>query len=106
MKHPVQAARTPRSAIFLINLRFLWALLCGAVAWLYWPSDPRWWQFGILSGIMALALRAILIGTLRMMFRVYARDREIAAIMAQGRTAHSSELVGSDALKRAGMTDD
>lgn len=106
MRHPADAARTPRSTIFLINMRFLWALLCGAMAWLYWPTDPRWWQFGILSAIMGLACLAILIGTLRMMFKIYARDREVAAILAQGRTAHSSELAGSDVLKRAGMTDD
>ena len=38
--------------IFGINGKFLHGVLCGAVAWWCWPTDPKWWGFGMFSVIL------------------------------------------------------
>lgn len=98
--------KTPLGAILKVNGNFLQAFLFGGVAWLIWPTNPKWWGFGLLSILLGAAALASLIAALRAMTKLYVRERELARFAATARTADPSDLANQDTLKNAGMFDE
>lgn len=98
--------KTPTGAILKLNGHFLQAFLCGGVAWLIWPTNPKWWGFGLLSILLGAAALASLIVASRAMSKLYVRERELARFAATARTPDPSDLADHDVLKNAGMFDE
>ncbi|MEZ5887517.1 MAG: hypothetical protein R3D56_11655 [Paracoccaceae bacterium] len=97
---------TPIGAILKVNGHLLQAFLFGAAAWLIWPTNPKWWGFGLLSMFLGVAALASVIAALRAMTKLYIRERELARFAAIARVPAPSELADDGALKDAGMFHD
>ncbi|MVA98002.1 hypothetical protein GN330_12180 [Nitratireductor sp. CAU 1489] len=99
--------RLPRSigAVIGINLQLLWAAAFGFIAWVSWPGSAEWWGFGVLSVMMGLGSLGALVNALNAITGLYARDKALAELMAQGGPPKSARLAGHDDLKRAGMVE-
>ena len=102
----IMLGKTPVSAILAVNGKFLGAFASAALAWLFWPESARNWQAGMLSIFCSALAIAMSINVLITMAKIYAREKQVAALLAQGRSIRSAELAGPDALKQAGMRDD
>lgn len=89
--------------ILKINLSLLGAFSFGVGAYLIWPDSLKWWGFGLISIIVGMAAPALLIKAIIMMFKLHARDKEIAEFEEANGAAEPSELASVDDLKRAGM---
>lgn len=89
--------------VFKINMHLLGAFTYSVGAWLIWPDNPKWWGFGLLSIALGMAAPALLIKAIKMMFKLYARDKEFAEFEEANRAAEPSELASIDDLKKAGM---
>ncbi|MGI9506403.1 MAG: hypothetical protein ACR2RE_25450 [Geminicoccaceae bacterium] len=97
--------KTSFGAVLSVNGKLLAAFIAGGLAWLCWPDSSRWWQMGLFSVALWFGAAGKLIQAIRAMIKIHVRDKEIAAFMAQGRSASHSELATKDALHKAGMTD-
>lgn len=89
-----------------INARFLYATLLSAVAWSIWPESMRGYGWGFLSICLWLASFALIVEAAKAALKLYARDRAVAAYLAQGSRPKTAEMASSQALKNAGMTDE
>ena len=98
--------KTPIGAILKVNGHFLQAALFGGVAWLIWPTTPKWWGFGLLSILLGAAALASLIAAIRAMTKLYIRERELSRFTTTARTPEPSDLADQEALKNAGMFDE
>lgn len=98
--------RPPASAVLAVNGRFLAAALMGFIAWASWPTSPQWWPMAILSAMMGVAAIQSLIQAAVLIFRIYSREREIAAMLSQGRAQRQAHLANANTLRQARMTDD
>lgn len=90
-------------AVVAININSLLAFAFGWSSWFMWPDRPEWWGLGLLciiNGIVAVSLAGTAV---KVMARLYRRDKTIQLYMAQGRAPKSSEMVSVDQLERAGM---
>lgn len=102
----MKALRSSLGPIIRINGRFLAAFLFGFSAWAIWPEDAAaWWQFRVLSVMIALAGASALIGAFKEMGKLHQRDRAIAEMEAQGSKPKNSALASSGDLHRGGMQD-
>jgi len=97
--------KTSFGSVLSVNGKLLAAFIAGALAWVCWPNSSEWWQLGLFSVVLWFGAAGKLIEAIRAMIKIYVRDKQIAAFMAQGRTASNSELATQDALRKAGMTD-
>jgi hypothetical protein len=68
------ANKTPIGAILRVNGHLLLTFLYGGTAWLIWPTNPKWWGFGLLSILLGAAALASLIAALRAMTKANLRD--------------------------------
>lgn len=98
--------KTPIGAILKVNGHMLLTFLYGGSAWLIWPTNPKWWSFGLLSILLSAAALASLIAAIRAMTKLYIREREVARFAATARAPVPSDLANNDALKDAGMFHD
>ena len=98
--------RPPASAVLAVNGRFLAAALTGVIGWFSWPSNPQWWPLAIISGVMGIAAIRFLIQAVILIFKIYSREREIAAMLAHGRAQQQANLANAQTLRQARMTDD
>lgn len=88
-----------------INVLGLAATLFGVAAWALWPSDAKWWGFGVLSVLLALVSLLMAIRTIGTTWRLWEQDRAVAGVEQIGSEAKSAQMASADRLKRAGMTD-
>lgn len=102
----MSALKTPIGAILKVNGHLLMAFLYGGSAWLIWPTNPKWWGFGVLSILLGAAALASLIAGFRAMAKLYVRERELAKFAKTAREPMPSDLADQDALKNAGMIDE
>lgn len=93
-------------ATLRINGLFLMACFCGFVSWLSWPTSVEWWGFGLISIVMGLNVPILIAKAVGEMLTLYARDKSIAALMAQGAEAKADNLATSETLRSRGMIDD
>lgn len=93
-------------AVIGINMNLLVACVSGWGAWAIWPGTPEWWGLGVLAVILATGAIAGLVNALRAIGALYARDRVLAAYMAQGSAPKSARMASHADLKRAGMLDE
>lgn len=96
----------PLGAVLRINGLFLVSAGTGFLAWACWPTSPGWWQAAVISAVLGMLSLTALIQACVLIFKVYSRQREIAAVLASARAQHSADLVRGRALRRARMTDD
>ena len=89
-----------------INLKLLMSALFMFTAWGIWPSSPEWWGFGLISILLVLSAIGMAVKALRAMAKLYARDKALAEYMAQGNRPKTTNLASSDALRKAGMTNE
>lgn len=102
----MSAIKTPIGAILKVNGHLLMAFLYGGSAWLIWPTNPKWWGFGLMSILLGGAALASLIAGFRAMTKLYVRERELARFARTAREPMPSDLADADALKKAGMFDE
>lgn len=86
-----------------INMDLLFATGLGVTAWLIWPTNIKWYGFGLLSICCGLAAVGVLIRAIRTMLSLYSRDKAMAEYLAQGNKPKASSLATRDALDDAGM---
>ena len=98
--------RPPVAAVLGVNGRFLAAALMGFMAWVSWPSSLQWWPLAIISAVIGIAAIRSLIQALVLIFQIYSREREIAAMLAHGRAQRQAHLANANTLRKARMTDD
>lgn len=91
--------------IVRINVLGLAATLLGVAAWALWPSDAKWWGFGVLSVLVALVSLLMATRTIATMWRVCEQDRAVGEFEQIGSEAKSSQMASADRLRRAGMID-
>ena len=102
----MSAMKTPIGAILKVNGHLLMAFLYGGSAWLIWPTNPKWWGFGVLSILLGAAALASLIAGFRAMAKLYVRERELAKFAQTAREPMPSDLADIRSLKDAGMIDE
>lgn len=95
--------KSSRGTVFKINICLLGAFSYAVGAWLIWPDSIKWWGFGLVSIAFAIAAPKMLFKAIRMMFKLYERDKEFAEFEEANRAAEPSELASVDDLKKAGM---
>ena len=98
--------KTPIGAILKVNGHLLMAFLYGGSAWLIWPTNPKWWGFGVLSILLGAAALASLIAGFRAMTKLYVRERAMAKFAQTAREPMPSDLADIHSLKDAGMIDE
>jgi len=91
------------SAVVKINKDFLVATLFGWLAWTLWHVDTDFYGTSLLAIMFGIVTVGTAIAALTQIGRLYARERMIAAYIAQGVKPKTSKLAGSDALDKAGM---
>ena len=96
----------PLAAVVQINANLLLAASMAFFAWVCWPTSPGWWQATLISVILAIMAVTALVQAAALAFKVYSREREIAAMLASGRTHHPANLASARDLRRPRMTDD
>lgn len=101
----MNALQSSFKAKLRINGMFLMACLCGFICWVSWPTSIEWWGFGIVSIIMGLNTIILTFKAFGEIFALYARDKSIAALMAQGSVAKADDLADPNTLKSKGMVD-
>lgn len=86
-----------------INVKSLFAFGFGWMSWFMWPDKAEWWGLGALCIMSGIGAASLAVSAIKIMARVYSRDKAIQLYMAQGRAPKSSEMASSDALSKAGM---
>lgn len=102
MKRP----SAPTGSIFKINFDLLLAFIFMMIAWAIWPSNPKWWGFGLLSILMGLSAIGAFLDAVRTMAKLKARDKVLAEQMAYAKELKEANLASEQALKDAGMIDE
>ena len=91
--------------IWQINLRFVLAMFLYGLAWLYWPSSPKWWFFKVLAVMMIVAATIEVFKNLVRIWMHLRKDRDVAKYSEQGEAPKGDHLATYDAERRAGMYD-
>lgn len=89
-----------------INARLLYAAIMSIVAWLIWPDSLRGYGWGFIAICLWLSSFALFVDSAKAALKLYTRDRAMAKYLAQGSKPKTAEMASSDALKKAGMTDE
>jgi len=92
--------------VFQINVKLLLATGFAFVAYWIWPDSMRGYGWGFLSICLGGAAFGLLVETIRMAVKLYARARTLDEFERLGKKPKSSRLVTDDALKNAGLIDD
>ncbi len=90
---------------FRINGLFLNAALCGSIAWWSWPSEPKYWGFGLLSIFMAVVAAASVVEALKAMVALYLRDKSLSDYEARAKPQKNADMASDEALSKAGVID-
>lgn len=99
MKPPFNETGT----ILGVNFKLLHAVLLGAVSWWIWPSDPKWWGFGMIAILLGFASVAFVIEAIRSAFKLRAAKRRWEALQALGNAPKNARLARKHDLKHGGM---
>ncbi len=91
--------------IVRINAMFLSAAMFAAFAWWIWPSEAKYWGFGLLSIFMALVAVASLIDALKAIVSLYLRDKSLSECEARAKPQKNADLASDDVLAKAGVID-
>ena len=88
-----------------INSKLLFAAFCVFTAYICWPTNAKYWGYGIISICMGLASIQLVVDAIKTMNKRYKRNKAYAEIMALGEKPKSSKMASEDALRKAGMFD-
>lgn len=90
-------------ATLAINVKCLCAFGLGWISWRIWPDTAEGWGLGVLSIMIAAAAVFSAADAVKLMARVYQRDKAVHDYLAQGRAPKSSKIASDDQLANAGM---
>ncbi len=94
------------ATIAQINVKLLTACGCAFIAYWAWPTEAKYWGYGFITICLGLASIGIFFDALRMMAKLYHRNKIMATYMAQGEKPKSSKMASEEALRKSGMFDD
>jgi len=86
-----------------INGKFLHGVLCGAVAWWCWPTDSKWWGFGMFSVILWAACGCFIFEGIRSFFKLHGAKKRWRAIEEMGNRPKNASIVDKSDLQDKGM---
>lgn len=89
-----------------INARLLYAAIMTGVAWYIWPDSLRGYGWGFISICLWLSSFGLFVEACKAALKLYARDRAMRTYLSQGNKPKTAEMASSDALRKAGMTDE
>lgn len=90
-------------ATIAINVKCLAACGFGWAAWAIWPETPQWWGLGFTSILLSLGAATLVLDAIKLMVRVYTREKALRAYLALGHAPKSAEMASPDQLDKAGM---
>jgi hypothetical protein len=91
--------------ILRINLHLFMSSLSGVIAWFIWPDTLEGSGWGFIAIILWANVFVCIVTALREMAQLYLRDKAVAAIIAESKTAKSDQLASYEDLRRGGMID-
>lgn len=90
-------------SVLKINGLCLYGLATAVLAWWSWPNAGDYFAWYLLSAISGLVALGSFIGAVKLMIKLYRRDKVLAAFSAQGESPKTSTVVSDDVLDKAGM---
>jgi len=84
--------------IVRINVNLLVATICGAGAYLIWPTSIEWWGFGFLSILLGISSFKLLVRAIALM-----RKLKLFSEYSKRAQPKSATLANAEALRKAGM---
>lgn len=98
--------RFPFGLVLRVNAKLLFAALLAWGSYWLWPTNPKWWHFGVLSVFMAAGALDQFVDALRLMVKLSARSKAIDAMNKGYAAPKSAQLASDDALNNAGVIDE
>ena len=89
--------------VITINCHLLYAVLLVAVAYWIWPTDPRWYGFGLMSIVLYLAAGGLVFNALRSMWKLHALIKEWSTFQTRGKAPKNAKLASPKDLETRGM---
>lgn len=90
-------------ATLAINAKLLAACGFAWLGWTAWPTTALWWGLGVGSIFCGMAALVLIVDAIKIMARVYTREKQVRAYMALGHAPKSSEMASPGDLDKAGM---
>ena len=89
--------------IFVINFKLLFAALTSTIGYWIWPSDPKWWGFGMIALILWMISLAMVVEVLRAAIKLRAAKKRWKALQALGNAPKNARLAEKHDLRNGGM---
>jgi len=99
-------SKPPLGSIVAINFKLMSAALLSIASYWSWPTTATWWHFGVLSIFLGAMAFTSLITALRLIAKLWMRERTIRKIQRIGTAPKSASLAGDDTLRKAGVIDE
>jgi len=90
-------------AVVAINLQLLSAFGFAVTAWAIWPTTAEWWGLGVMSVLFGLGALHGLVGALRSMAALHAKDRALHDYLARGGPPKQARFASDELLRKKGM---
>ena len=102
-KPNIQPPFNETGTILGINGKLLHGFLCGVVAWWCWPTDPKWWGFGMFAFILWAACVCFIFEGIRAFFKLHGAKKRWAIIEASGNRPKNARILEKSDLQDKGM---
>jgi len=100
---PIQPPFNETGTVIGINGKFLHGVLCGVVAWWCWPTDPKWWGFGMFSVILWAASMAFVFEGIRSFIKLRGAKKRWRVIEKMGSSPKNARIPEKSDLQEKGM---
>ena len=92
-------------AALRINAMFLSAAMFATFAWWIWPSDVKYWGFGLLSIFMIVVAAVSVVEAFKAIVSLYLRDKSLRDYEARAKPQKDADMASDEALAKAGVID-
>ncbi|MBG6166771.1 hypothetical protein IWQ54_006470 [Labrenzia sp. EL_195] len=92
-----------RPLIIAINGQLGYAVVLAVVAYWIWPTDPRWYGFGLMSIMMGAAAAALILRSFGQMVKIHRRNQFWKLQKPRGNAPKNARLASDDDMRRGGM---
>jgi hypothetical protein len=103
---PLIDSKPPLGSIIMVNLKLMASALLAFASYWSWPTTAIWWHFGVLSIFLGAMAFASLVNALRLIVKLWMRERTIRKMQRIGTAPKSASLAGDDTLRKAGVIDE